>query len=204
MKRKPIVVIIAALASACVGGILGLMVGVYANYGIAQFFADGREAQAYFTLLVIPCVSLVGAATGLFLALTVLWKRWMAAPAALGGATLLLATGLGASFSGNHRPAEVTIENRTNLPFERVFLGGDFRRSTRVGDIAPGATSDPIRVDLDTPGTYDKIEGRAGDGYVRNTFHEHRALPDGNYTIVVSGELPKFDYEFRSNTAPAR
>ena len=85
-----------------------------------------------------------------------------------------------------------------------MFLGGYFRRSTRVGDIAPGQTSAPIRVDLDTPGTYDAIEGRAADGYVRNTFHEHRALPDGNYTIVVSGELPKFDYEFRSSTAPAR
>ena len=109
MKHKPITVIVAALASAFVGGIVGLLVGVYANYGIAQLFADGREAQAYFTLLVIPCVSLVGAATGLFSALTVLWKRWMAAPAALGVAGLLLATGLGASFSWNHRPAHVTI-----------------------------------------------------------------------------------------------
>lgn len=197
MKRKHRVAG-AVIIGVLVGGVLGLMIGVYANYGIAQLFAEGREAQAYMTLLVIPSVAILGSSTGLFAGLF-LWKRWFALPALLGMVALLVCIGLGISFSWNHRPADFVIENRTSVTFEKVFLGGDFRRSTRVGQINPGATSRIIRVDLDTPGTFVSIDGRAGDGYVRHTFDDARNLPDGDYTIVVSGEPPKFRYVLKRN-----
>jgi len=193
MKEKRNVVL--AIMALVLGGLIGLMIGVYANYGVAELFADTKEAQAYFTLIVIPTVGLIGAGTGLFGAL-ILWKRWFAIPAGLGVLMLIITTVLGVRFSWNHRPAEFRVENRTNVHFEQVFLGGDFRRSTRVGSIAPGASSRAIRVNLDTPGTYNKINGNAGDGYVRHGFYDAQDLPNGDYRIVVSGE-PPFNFELR-------
>jgi hypothetical protein len=186
-----------------VGGAVGAFIGVFASYAIAERITDSRETQAYLTLLVIPAVGFVGAITTLA-ALAWATQRRGLPIAVAGGMVLAVVLALGASWRHVSRPARVRVQNASDLAFERVHLGGDFRRSTAIGGLAPGETSRAIEVDLDKPGTFDALEGGAGDGYVRHrlTREESAALPDGDYVWIVRGGADGLTYELAPDSAP--
>jgi len=181
-----------------IGACVGLVLGSLAMYALAGFVTKNREAQAYLTLLIVPGVALLGAVTvGATLAAIPAKRVALLGVAGVGWALLIGVLALGVSWHHRSRPAQVRVRNETSMPFHNLFLGGDFRRSTRIGELGPGETSRAVDVDLDQPGTFDALEGRAGSGYVRHwlSVAEAAAIADGNYAWVVRGEDGALSYE---------
>lgn len=192
----------ARLAIGCLllflGGVFGLLLGSFASYALAGLFTPSRETQAYLTLLVVPAVAVVGAVTFVAGAQALKVKQGPSVPLAVVGAVVLLGVlALGLSWHHRARPAQVRVRNETGQDFRNVFVGGDFRRSTRVGALAAGETSGPVAVDLAQPGSFDALEGQAsGGGYVRHrlTAEESQAVADGDYAWVVREAGGAFSY----------
>lgn len=192
-----------AVVGGVVGGGAGLLLGFFAMYGLASLLTKSREAQAYLTLVIVPSVGLLGAITGAAVGAVLGGKRGLATPVAAVGAMLVVATiMIGFAWHRRTRPADVSVRNASTIAFTNVYLGGDFRRSTRIGDLAPGETSTPVPIDLDRPETFNALEGRAGGGYVRHrlTGDELTALADGDYVWVVGGTEGELTYSLE----PAR
>lgn len=191
------------IALGCLGFVLGggggLVVGAGGSYAIASLLTSSRETQAYLTLLIVPAIALVG---GLTLGATLAWLATRTGPllalAAPGWLVLLATLTLAIGWSKVARPAKVSVRNETSAPFENLYLGSDFRRNTRLGDVAPGATSAPVGVDLDNPATFNGLEGRAGDDFVRHHLPaaETSGLTDGDYVWVVGGAPGALTYRF--------
>lgn len=181
------------------GGGAGLLVGALSSYGVASLLTSSRETQAYLTVLIVPAIAFLGGLTG---AATLAWLATRTGPllalSAPGWLVLMGALVLGLSWNHRSRPASVTVRNETTTPFVNVFLGSDFRRNTRIGDLAPGQTSQRVPIDLDLPSTFDGLEGRAGDGYVRTHLpkEQSEALTSGDYRWVVREAGGALTYEF--------
>lgn len=197
MNDKKIVTVTTGCLGLVFGAALGAVLGVYSSYAIAEIFTGGHEKQAYLTIMIIPAIALLGALSVSATALGVVTrKKAVMVLAGLGWGLLMLVLVNGLIFHRVSRPSEFRVENQTPIMFQNVFVGGDFRQSHRIGNIAPGQTSDPVTVDLDKPPTYNQLEGRAGAGYVR--YREaSTSLTDGNYTYVVREEADKLIYELR-------
>jgi len=187
------------IALGCLGFVLGggLLVGSRSSYALAALFTSSRETQ---TVLIIPAVAFIG---GLTVAATLAWVATRSGPllavSAPGWLVLMGTLALGLWWNHRGRAGTVTVRDESTRRFENVFLGSDFRRNTRIGDLEPGATSAPVTVDLDLPATFDAIEGRAGDGYVRHhlTKEERGAVADGEHAWVVGEAGGELTYEFR-------
>lgn len=125
-------------------------------------------------------------------------RKGLAFIAAVGWVVLALIFVLGASWSNVGRAAQVRVRNETSTDFKALFLGGDFRRNQHLGDLDSGATSAVSRVDLENPATFNALEGRAGDRYVRHTLNaaQTASLEAGDYLWVVRDEGDSFVYEF--------
>ncbi len=176
------------------GAALGAALGFYAAYSIAELFSANHEKQAYLTLPIIPALALLGGLTVSATAIGVIFrKKAMFVLGGIGWALLLVVLIKGLVFNHISRPAQLRVENRSNVTIEAVFIGSDFRRSQRLGNISPKEFSKSVTVDLDNPTSYNQIEGRAAAGYVRNRG-SNESLPDGNYTYVVSGTVNDFNY----------
>jgi hypothetical protein len=197
MNDKKIVTVTTGCLGLVFGAALGAVLGVYSSYAIAELFTASREKQAYLTITIIPAIALLGALSVSATALGVVTRKKVAVIlAGLGWGLLTLVLVKGLMFHHISRPSEFRVENQTQIMFQNVFVGGDFRQSHRVGNIAPGETSDAVIVDLDQPPTYNQLEGRAGAGYVRYR-DASKSLTDGNYTYVVREEAEKLTYELR-------
>jgi len=197
MNDKKIVTVTTGCLGMVFGAALGAVLGVYSSYALAEFFSANHEKQAYLTIVIIPAVGLLGAIAVSSTALGVATRMKAAVMlAGLGWGLLALVLANGLMFHHIARPSEVRVQNQTKLMFQNVFVGGDFRQSHRIGNVAPGETSESVIVDLDRPPTYNQIEGRAGIGYVRYR-DERKSLTDGNYTYVVREEADKLTYELR-------
>lgn len=181
------------------GGGAGLLVGALSSYGVANLLTSSRETQAYLTVVIVPALAFLGGLTG---AATLAWLATRTGPllalAAPGWLVLLGALVLGLSWNHRSRPAIVTVRNETTTPFLNLYLGSDFRRNTRIGDLAPGTTSQAVTVDLDLASTFDGLEGRAGDGYVRTHLPKAQteSLSSGDYQWVVREAGGALTYEF--------
>lgn len=180
------------------GGAAGLLIGAVASYALAGLITSSRETQAYLVVLIVPAVALVSGLTG---AATLAWLATRSGPllalSAPGWLLMMAVLALGLSWSKSSRPGSVSVRNATTIPFENVYLGSDFRRNTRIGDLAPGQTSSPVNVDLDNPATFNGLEGRAGDGYVRHQLskEESAAVSDGAHVWVVGEADGALTYE---------
>jgi hypothetical protein len=183
------------------GGGVGLVIGGGASYAIAELITPSRETQAYLAVLIVPALALIG---GVTLALTLLGLAAGSLPRLalsipgwllLGGALLLAVR-----WSRVARPAELSVRNETATRIESLYLGGDFRRNTRIGDIAPGESSAPVTIDLDRPLTFSALEGRCGNDQVRHWLapEEREGLPDGDYLWIVGGEPGALTYRFEA------
>ncbi|MBL8921210.1 MAG: hypothetical protein JNJ54_20270 [Myxococcaceae bacterium] len=191
------------IALGCLGFVLGggggLLVGAGASYAIAALLTPSPETQAYLVVLIVPAIAFVGAVT---VGATLAWFATRTGPllaiAAPGWLVLLATLTLAITWSKVARPAKVSVHNDTATPFEAVSLGSDFRRNTRIGALAPGETSAPVGVDLDRPETFNGLEGRAADDYVRHhlSAEETSGLADGDYRWVVSGAPGALMYRF--------
>lgn len=181
------------------GGGAGLLVGALSSYGVANLLTSSRETQAYLTVVIVPALAFLGGLTG---AATLAWLATRTGPLLAlslpGWLVLLGALALGLSWSHRSRPATVTVRNETTTPFLNLFLGSDFRRNARIGDLPPGTTSQGVTVDLDLASTFDGLEGRAGDGYVRTHLSkvQSESLPSGDYQWVVREAGGALTYEF--------
>ncbi len=183
---------------AVLGGGLGLVAGSLAMYALAGLVTRSRETQAYLTVVIVPLVALLGAVTlGSTLAAIPARRTPYLVVAAVGWVLLVLVLALGIGWNHRARPAKVRVRNETAMPFRNLFLGGDFRRSTGLGELAPGETSRAVGVDLAQPGSFDALEGRAGGGYVRHHLspEEAAAIADGDYVWIVRGEDGALTYE---------
>lgn len=200
MQNEPkILGVTAGCLSLFVGGTLGGLLGVFSAYPLAALFSENFEKQAYLTIVIIPAVALVGALAASSTSLAVAFrKKVFLALAGVAWATLFVILVKGLIFSHISRPSKFRVENRTNIRFENVFIGSDFRQSKRLGAIAPNETSDPVKVDLDKPSSFNRIEGRAGAGYVRY-FDSSKSLPDGDYRYVVSGKADALVYTLKKD-----
>lgn len=189
-----------------VGAGLGVLLGSLAMYALASLVTKSRETQAYLTLLIVPGVALVGAITvaATLAAIPAQRSPALLATAGVGWTVLLVVLAFGVSWHHRARPAQMRVRNETAMPFRNLFIGGDFRRSTRLGELLPGATTAPVPVDLAQPGSFDALEGQAGSGYVRHrlTPEESAALGDGDYTWVVRGTDGALTYELVPQTRP--
>ena len=125
-------------------------------------------------------------------------RKGLAFVAAVGWVMLALICLLGVSWARVGRAGQVRVRNETSSNFKALFLGSDFRRNQRIGDLDSGATSTALSVDLENPATFNALEGRAGDQYVRHTLSkgETAALEAGEYLWVVRDEGDSFVYEF--------
>ena len=187
----------------CLGFVLGagagLLVGGLSSYAVANLLTSSRETQAYLTVLIVPAIAFLGGLSG---AATLAWLATRTGPllavSAPGWLVLMGALALGLTWNHRSRPASVTVRNETTTPFLNLFVGSDFRRNTRIGDLAPGQTSQSVPIDLDLPSTFDGLEGRAGDGYVRTHLSKEKSesLPSGDYQWVVREAGGALTYEF--------
>ncbi|MCK6544811.1 hypothetical protein L6R52_03015 [Myxococcota bacterium] len=190
------------IAGGVVGGGAGLLLGIFAMYALANLVTKSRELQAYLTLVIVPSVGLLGAITGAALAAVLAGKRGAPlAVAALGVATTLAILALGAAWHHRERPANLTIRNDSTADIKNLFLGGDFRRNTRIGDLSPGQTSTPVPIDLARPETFNALEGRTttGGGYVRHRLEpeETANIEDGNYLWIIGGADGALTYDLQ-------
>lgn len=187
----------------CLGFVLGagagLLVGALSSYGVANLLTSSRETQAYLTVVIVPAIAFVGGLTGAF---TLAWLATRTGPllalSAPGWLVLMGALALGLAWNHRGRPGGVTVRNETTTPFLNLYLGSDFRRNTRLGDLAPGETSQRVTVDLDLASTFDGLEGRAGDGSVRTHLSKEQSgsLANGDYQWVVREADGALTYEF--------
>lgn len=181
------------------GGGAGLLVGALSSYAVANLLTSSRETQAYLTVLIVPGIAFLSGLSG---AATLAWLATRTGPllalSVPGWLVVVGALALGLSWNHRSRPASVTVRNETKTPFLNLYLGSDFRRNTSLGDLAPGQTSTPAAVDLDLPATFDGLEGRAGDGFVRTHLSKQQshALADGDYQWVVREVDGALTYEF--------
>lgn len=181
------------------GGGIGLVIGGGAAYPIAELITSSRETQAYLAVLIVPAMILIG---GMTLALTLLGLTARSIPRLAlgipGWLLLVIALMLAVQWSRVARPAQISVRNETATPIQNLYLGGDFRRNTRIGDIAPGETSATVTVDLDKPLTFSALEGRCGGDYVRHRLQPEarEGLPDRDYLWVVGGEPGALTYRF--------
>lgn len=187
----------------CVGMVVGLvvggMLGALSAYAIASLVTSSRETQAYLTLLVVPAVAVAGVVSGGALALAVARRRTAPLVVGLvGGAVLVGVLALGALWHRRSKPGELRVRNETSVDFENLYVGGDFRRSTRIGGLASGETSAAVPIDLDEPGTFDALEGRAGGSFVRHRLggSEREGLESGDYLWTVRDGADGFAYAF--------
>lgn len=182
-----------------IGAALGGALGTLIAHPIAEILSSSRETQAYLPLWVIPAISFLGAVTVSTTGLAVVLKQKSAFIAsALGWGLLFLILTGALFFSEVSRPAQFRVENRTEMIFENVFVGADFRESKQLGRIEPNQTSKAITVDLDDPTSYNRIEGRAGAGYVRYR-QSSEPLTDGNYRYVVTGSADDLTYTLKKD-----
>lgn len=191
------------IAVGCLASVLGLavgaMVGVLSAYAVASLLTPSRETQAYLTLLVVPAMAVVGALASSSLALGVATRRVPALIVGVAlGLVLVVVLALGVRWHHRAKPGELRVRNETSTDFENLFVGGDFRRSTRVGSLAAGETSRPVAIDLDEPGTFDALEGRAGGRTVRTRLQggERQGLEAGDYVWIVREGDDGFAYAF--------
>lgn len=190
------------------GGGVGLVIGSGASYAIAGLITDSRETQAYLAVLIVPAIALVGAMT---VAASIGAMAQSSAPRLLatvpGWLVLIAAVLLAVQWSRPARPATVLVRNDTRTPIQNLYLGSDFRRNSRIGDLAAGATSPPIPVDLANRVTFNALEGRAAGDYVRHRLSPDQTadLADGTYLWTVGGEPGALTYRFEAigNTHPA-
>lgn len=183
------------------GGGIGFVIGAGASYAIAALITDSRETQAYLAVLIVPAVALVGALT----TAGTLWALARSSGPRLlltvpGWLVLVAAVLLAVQWSRAARPATVLVRNDTGTPIQNLYLGSDFRRNSRIGDLAPGATSPPIQVDLANRVTFNALEGRAAGDYVRHRLSpdETAELADGAYLWTVGGEPGALTYRFEA------
>lgn len=188
------------------GGGLGGVLGAAGGYGIASLLTSSSETQAYLVVLIVPVVALVGAVAG---GLTAAWATKRQSPlllvlAAPGWLVLAGSAVLAVSWSASSRPARVTVTNASSRAFHAVYLGGDFRRNQRVGELAPGETSRSFSVDLDTPSTFNGLEGTTDTPgeYVRRRLSADETMGlEGTEFEWVVGEL---DGQLTYTFGPAR
>lgn len=184
--------VILGLVGAVPGGLVGAFVGIFAGYAIAELVGvSSREAQAYFQMLVaMPAIGLLGAFAGAFALASIPEGRKPVLPAlSLVGFVLVFATcGLGLHWNADSRPASFRVRNDASQALERVYMGPDFRRASRVGDVPPGTTTDYKRADLDEPGSFNAVRGRyADDNFTLSLDSEQLETLDAEkYTFVVS------------------
>lgn len=185
-----------------VGGALGVVIGSMGAYGIASLITSSTETQAYLTVLIVPAVAFIG---GLTVALTAAWLPTRKGPlvflAIPGWLVLAGCVALAAVWSANSKPARVTVRNASSRPFHNLYLGSDFRRNQRVGELGPGETSPSFNIDLATPGTFSGLEGRTDvDGeYVRHrlTPAEASNLEGTTFEWVVGEADGQLTYRFQ-------
>lgn len=184
------------------GALIGLLIGSVAGFGIAGVLTSSRETQAYLLVLIVPAVAFV---SGLTFAATAAWLAVRKGPALLllaapGWLLLLACVVLAFAWHRVGRPASVTVRNESTKPFHNLYLGNDFRRNQRVGELGPGETSSSFSIDLDEPSTFSGLEGRTDTPgeYVRHTLPRDEAsgLPDGDYVWVVGEDDARLTYSF--------
>lgn len=193
------------IAAGCLGfllgGFIGLVLGGGAGYAIGELITPSRETQAYLAVLIMLAMILISGAT---VALTLLGLAARSGPRLAlsipGWLLMAVVFVLAVQWSRATRPAQVTVRNLTDTPIVNLYLGGDFRRNTRIGNLDPGASSAPVKVDLDRPETFSALEGRCGGDYVRHRLvpEEREGLPDGDYVWVVAGEPGALTYRFEA------
>lgn len=186
--------IVLALLGGLLGAIAGAVIGVGAGYPLAELCGvTSRETQAYFQVFIaMPLGALLGIATGVAaLSLFVAERKTpLLIVASLGAAALVSGLVLGLHWATPKRPAEFRVRNDTSAPLEHVYLGHDFRRSTELGTIAPGATTEYHQVDLDQRGSFNGVHG---DRVILTLpLDQQTSLAQGRYTYVVrtQGDVP--------------
>lgn len=176
------------------GGLLGASLGIWSGYGIAALSTPNAEKQAYMLLLIVPAIALIGAYS-LALTLSALprrsWKRVLATIP--GWLVLLFALILGMRFHAVERPATLRLRNETTFPLEQVYVGLDFRRSTRLGQIPPGSST-TTSIDLARRGTFGRISGHwQGKGFT--LWDPDTRQETGDLTYVVTHDGTKLRLE---------
>jgi hypothetical protein len=168
-----------------------------------QHLTDSSEAQAYLVLLIVPMIALLGAVTGAAtLGLRFGRSRGLVMVAAPGWLMLLGVVGLSVAWAMPSRPGHVTVRNESTVSFRNVYLGSDYRRSTRIGFLRPGETSGALQVDLDNPHTFDALAGESPAELLRQRLSAEAttALTGLDYQWVVSGSDGALTFRFE----PAR
>ncbi len=188
----------------CLGGVVGAVAGLIvagaSGYALAELVTDSAETQAYLLVLLVPGLAFLGAVTG---ATTLAAWPTKSRPLAFVGSAGLLALGLlfalGLSWGHRTRPAQVRVRNETSVTFTSVYVGSDFRRNQRIGELAPNETSRRVPVDLDRPSTFNAIDGNSPRGYVRHHLGPSPSVPEGtDFVWVVSEAEPdglRFSFE---------
>ncbi len=177
------------------GGILGALVGagiaIASGYALAEALGiSSRETQAYFQgFVAMPLGGLVGLVSGAAAMAAIVAERRapLLVVALLGAAVLITVALVGLRWSTPSRPAEFRVRNDTTEPFEQTYLGHDFRRTTALGVIAPGVTTDYHTVDLAEPGTFNAVRGKTRGSQFQLTLPLERqtTLDQGRYLYVV-------------------
>jgi hypothetical protein len=193
--------VVLAILGGLLGAIVGGVIGIGSGYPLAELCGVTRsETQAYFQLFVaMPLGALLGIATGAAaLSLFVAERKTPLLIVTLLG-TALLVSGLvmGLRWATPARPAEFRVRNAASEPLDQLYLGHDFRRSTKLGTLAPGATSEFHTVDLDARGSFNGVHGRLGNRNVQLTLplDQQTALEPGRYTYVVQLEGETLELE---------
>jgi hypothetical protein len=182
------------------GGVTGLCVGSVAGFPLGELMGASHEAQAYLMVLIAPMIALLGAVTGAAALASIPPKRGpYLMIAGLGSLILGGLMVLGTIWSVPAKSAGVRVRNATNVDFTNLYLGADYRRNQRIGQLEAGETSARFNVDLANPATFRGLEGKANDEYVRHQLPlgECEDLPEGDYLWVVRGEPGALEYSFR-------
>jgi hypothetical protein len=180
-----------AIPGGIVGGLVGAIIAIASGYAVAEALGiSSRETQAYFQVFVaMPLGGLVGLVSGVAgMAAIVAERRTALLIVALVGAIVLTATAvLGVRWSTPERPAEFRVRNDASMPLVQTYLGHDFRRTTSLGGIAPGTTTDYHGVDLDEPGSFNAVRGiHRGIPFSLTLEPEWQdSIAPGRYTYVV-------------------
>lgn len=195
MAGKPLLF---AIPGGIVGGLVGAIIAIASGYAVAEALGiTSRETQAYFQVFVaMPLGGLIGLVSGAAgMAAIAAERRTALLIVALVGAIVLTAIAvLGVRWSTPARPAEFRVRNDASGPLVQTYLGHDFRRTTSLGSVEPGSTTDYHGVDLDERGSFNAVRGiHRGIPFALTLELElQNSIAPGRYTYVVhdrDGEL---------------